>query len=59
LLSIGFGSISRTTLTRVHKHVNPPETFAALAERVRSYGVMVFGLFRFGFDRADPSGVRE
>ena len=44
LLSIGFESISRSTLTSVHKHVNRPETFAALVEKVHSYGIMVFGL---------------
>src|ERR1700756_245396 len=55
LLSIGFESVSRSTLTSVHKHVNRPETFAALVEKVHSYGIMVFGLFMFGFDGDDPS----
>jgi radical SAM superfamily enzyme YgiQ (UPF0313 family) len=50
MLSIGFESISRETLKSVHKHVNRPETFAALVEKVHSYGIMVFGLFMFGFD---------
>ena len=59
LLSIGFESISRSTLTSVHKHVNRPETFAALVEKVHSYGIMVFGLFMFGFDGDDPSVFRE
>ena len=57
LLSIGFESISRATLTSVHKHVNRPETFAALVEKVHSYGIMVFGLFMFGFDGDDPIRV--
>jgi radical SAM superfamily enzyme YgiQ (UPF0313 family) len=39
----------------VHKHVNRPETFAALVEKVHSYGIMVFGLFMFGFDGDDTS----
>ena len=55
MLSIGFESISRATLTSVHKHVNRPETFAALVEKVHSYGIMVFGLFMFGFDGDDRS----
>src|SRR4030081_3218704 len=59
LLSIGFESISRSTLTSVHKHVNRPETFASLVEKVHSYGIMVFGLFMFGFDGDDPSVFRE
>src|SRR5262250_3648 len=50
MLSIGFESISRSTLTSVHKHVNRPDTFAALVEKVHSYGIMVFGLFMYGFD---------
>ena len=55
MLSIGFESISRETLQRVHKRVNQPETFAALVEKIHSYGLMVFGLFMFGFDGDDPS----
>ena len=50
MLSIGFESISRETLKSVHKHVNRPENFMALVEKVHSYGIMVFGLFMFGFD---------
>src|SRR3974377_699493 len=50
LLSIGFESISRETLKSVHKHVNRPDTFASLVEKVHSYGIMVFGLFMYGFD---------
>ena len=59
LLSIGFESISRDTLKSVHKHVNRPETFAALVKKVHSHGIMVFGLFMFGFDSDDPSVFEE
>ena len=59
MLSIGFESISRTTLKSVHKHVNRPETFAALVEKVHSHGIMVFGLFMFGFDGDDHSVFEE
>ena len=55
MLSIGFESISRKTLESVHKHVNRPENFAELVEKVHSYGIMVFGLFMFGFDGDDAS----
>jgi hypothetical protein len=34
MLSIGFESISRETLKSVHKHVNRPENFMALVEKV-------------------------
>src|SRR6516225_4247532 len=59
MLSIGFESISRSTLKSVHKHVNRPETFAALVEKIHSYGIMVFGLFMFGFDCDDRSVFEE
>jgi radical SAM superfamily enzyme YgiQ (UPF0313 family) len=59
MLSIGFESISRATLKSVHKHVNRPETFAALVEKAHSYGIIVFGLFMFGFDSDDPSVFEE
>jgi hypothetical protein len=59
MLSIGFESISRETLKSVHKHVNRPDTFAALVEKVHSYGIMVFGLFMFGFDGDDASVFRS
>src|SRR5262245_12038312 len=54
MLSSGLESISRDTLKSVHKHVNRPEQFAALVEKVHSYGIAVFGLFMFGFDGDDP-----
>ena len=59
LMSIGFESITRSTLASVHKHVNRPETFVSLVEKVHSYGIMVFGLFMFGFDGDDPSVFEE
>ena len=59
LLSIGFESISRSTLKSVHKHVNRPDTFAELVKKVHSYGIMVFGLFMFGFDGDDLSVFDE
>ena len=59
MLSIGLKSISRTTLKSVHKHVNRPETFAAFVDKAHSYGIMVFGLFMFGFDGDDRSVFEE
>src|ERR1700716_1658346 len=59
MLSIGFESITRSTLTSVHKHVNRPETFASLVEKVHGYGIMVFGLFMFGFDGDNTSVFKE
>ena len=59
MLSVGFESISRDTLKSVHKRVNRPETFAALVEKVHAHGIMVFGLFMFGFDGDDPSVFQQ
>ena len=59
MLSIGFESISRQTLTSVHKHVNRPETFQELVAKIHSYGILVFGLFIFGFDSDEPSVFEE
>ena len=58
-LSIGSESISRDTLESVHKHVDRPETFAALVEKVHSHGIMACGLFMFGFDGDDPSVFQQ
>src|ERR1700730_10543571 len=59
MLSIGFESISRETLKSVHKHVNRPETFVALVDKLHSYGIMVVGLFMYGFDGDDSSVFDE
>jgi radical SAM superfamily enzyme YgiQ (UPF0313 family) len=59
MMSIGFESISRSTLKSVHKHVNRPDSFAALVEKLHSYGIIVFGLFMFGFDGDDKSVLEE
>lgn len=59
MLSIGFESISRETLKSVHKHVNRPETFQTLVKKIQSHGILVFGLFMFGFDQDDPSVFEE
>jgi radical SAM superfamily enzyme YgiQ (UPF0313 family) len=59
MLSIGFESISRETLKSVHKFVNQPDHFAALVQKIHSYGISVFGLFMFGFDGDDISSFDE
>jgi radical SAM superfamily enzyme YgiQ (UPF0313 family) len=59
MLSIGFESISRETLRSVHKHVNHPDVFRELVAKVHSYGILVFGLFMFGFDTDDESVFEE
>ncbi len=59
MISIGLESISRESLKNVHKHQNRPEKFKALVKKVQSYGIMVFGLFMFGFDHDNESVFEE
>ena len=59
MLSIGFESISRNTLRSVHKHVNHPDKFRGLVDKLHSHGIMVFGLFMFGFDTDETSVFDE
>lgn len=59
MLSLGFESMSRETLRNVHKFQNSPDTYRALVEKIQSYGILVFGLFMFGFDGDDPSVFEE
>jgi radical SAM superfamily enzyme YgiQ (UPF0313 family) len=59
MLSLGFESISRQTLRNVHKFQNSPDKYKELVEKIQSYGILVFGLFMFGFDGEDPSVFEE
>jgi radical SAM superfamily enzyme YgiQ (UPF0313 family) len=59
MLSIGFESISAATLRSVHKMVNSPDKFRELVDKIHSYGILVFGLFMFGFDTDDESVFDE
>jgi radical SAM superfamily enzyme YgiQ (UPF0313 family) len=59
MLSLGFESISRETLRNVHKFQNSPDKYKELVEKIQSYGILVFGLFMFGFDGEDPSVFEE
>jgi radical SAM superfamily enzyme YgiQ (UPF0313 family) len=54
-LCIGFESVSLATLRSVHKFQNKPEHFQKLVNKIHSHGIMVLGLFMFGFDGDDPS----
>jgi radical SAM superfamily enzyme YgiQ (UPF0313 family) len=59
MLSLGFESISRDSLREAKKAFNKPERYKALVEKIHSYGMMVFGLFMFGFDSDDESIFEE
>ncbi len=55
MLSIGFESISKQTLRNVHKCQNDPDSYSDLVEKLHRYGIMVLGLFMFGFEGDEPS----
>jgi len=55
MLSIGFESISRDTLRNVHKCQNNPDDYRGLVEKLHRHGMMVLGLFIFGFEADEPS----
>ena len=59
MLAIGFESLSRETLRKAHKYQNTPERYRALVEKLHSHGILVFGLFMFGFDQDEPSVFEE
>ena len=59
MLSIGFESISKQTLRNVHKCQNDPENYLELVEKLHRYGIMVLGLFMFGFEGDEPSVFEE
>lgn len=54
-LCIGFESISKQALRNVHKFQNRPEDFQKLVAKIHRHGIMVLGLFMFGFEEDDPS----
>jgi radical SAM superfamily enzyme YgiQ (UPF0313 family) len=59
MLSIGFESISKQTLRNVHKCQNNPESYRELVEKLHRHGIMVLGLFMFGFEGDEPSVFDE
>lgn len=58
-LCIGFELMSRETLRNVHKYQNQPDDFRKLVDKIHKHGMMVLGLFMFGFDGDDPSVFDE
>lgn len=54
-LCLGFESISSQALRNVHKYQNRPEDFYKLVKKIHAHGMMVLGLFMFGFDEDDIS----
>lgn len=59
MLSIGFESLSKSNLKGVHKGANNPDNYAQLIKKIHSHGIMVFGLFMFGFDGDSPAAFTD
>ncbi|MGZ5050101.1 MAG: B12-binding domain-containing radical SAM protein [Methylobacter sp.] len=59
MLSIGFESISKPTLRQVHKCQNNPESYRELVDKLHRHGIMVLGLFMFGFEGDEPGVFEE
>lgn len=55
MLAVGFESLSRETLRHQHKYQNTPEHYQAIVKKLHDRGIMVFGLFMFGFDQDDET----
>jgi radical SAM superfamily enzyme YgiQ (UPF0313 family) len=55
MLAVGFESLSRETLRNQHKFQNTPEHYQAVVKKMHDRGIMVFGLFMFGFDQDDET----
>lgn len=59
MLSLGFQSISCKSLRGTHQCHDSPEQYKELVEKIQSYGILVFGVFMFGFDGEHPSVFEE
>lgn len=59
MLSLGFQSISCKSLRNVHQYHESPEQYKQLVQKIQSYGILVFGVFMFGFDGEHPSVFEE
>jgi len=51
---IGFESISQKTLRNMGKNTNKVEGYASGVKKIKDYGMMILGLFMFGFDTDKP-----
>ena len=52
---IGFESIDQKTIGFIGKKTNKVEKYASGVKKIKDYGMMVSGLFMFGFDTDKPS----
>lgn len=59
MLSIGFETTSKKNLQAAHKCANDPDDYARLIEKIHQHGIMVFGLFMFGFDGDSPTAFND
>jgi radical SAM superfamily enzyme YgiQ (UPF0313 family) len=57
--AIGLESFSPNTLDEMGKNFNRPEYFHKLIEKIKSYGMIVWGSFVLGFDRDDERSIQH
>ena len=51
LIQVGFESISQKSIDDINKKTNKVEEYAKAIRKIEDYGIMVMGLFIFGFDK--------
>ena len=56
---IGFESISKENLARMHKAVNRRYNYIEVIKKIQSYGILVHGSFVIGYDFDSPSAFDE
>ena len=52
---VGFESVSQETIEYIGKKTNKVEDYASAVKKIRDYGMMITGLFMFGFDTDKPN----
>jgi len=54
LIQVGFESVSQETINAIGKRTNKVEMYDSAVKKIEDYGIMVMGLFMFGFDTDNP-----
>lgn len=54
LIQVGFESISQKSIDDINKKTNKIKDYAKAIRKIKDYGIMVMGLFIFGFDKDYP-----
>lgn len=52
---VGLESISQETINSINKKTNKIEEYAIAIQKIKNYGMMITGLFMYGFDNDTPN----